>query len=138
DDPYVAVRQAQLVDMDIKSDLKEAPSEAEESQPLDSRVPLMSEEFEAFELPVQKRGTSELILDTDSKGDELGEEDTEEDKKDESSDVDDEREGLGYGAARRCALESTEEIALVRNKSSQDLILLRDKYAWRLLWDAGN
>ncbi|GKA83112.1 hypothetical protein Tco_0789860 [Tanacetum coccineum] len=126
-------------------------------------------------LPVRKRyrGTSELILDTDSEGDELGEEDTEED---ESSDADDEREsqglddegqglddegqglddegqglddegqgledegpgmeeeeeaapegqqqavlvvdtaaseplGLGYGAARRRALESTEEIA---------------------------
>ncbi|GJT41672.1 hypothetical protein Tco_0941537 [Tanacetum coccineum] len=123
-------------------------------------------------LPVQKRykGTFELILDTDSEGDELGEEDTEED---ESSDTDDEREreglddegqgldeegqglddeglddegqgledegpgmeeeevapegqqqavpvvdiavseplGLGYGAARCHALESTEEIA---------------------------
>ncbi|GKB10794.1 hypothetical protein Tco_0844717 [Tanacetum coccineum] len=43
-------------------------------------------------LPVQKRyqGTSELILDTDREGDELGEEDTEED---ESSDAGDEREG---------------------------------------------
>ncbi|GJV60056.1 hypothetical protein Tco_1466156 [Tanacetum coccineum] len=118
-------------------------------------------------LPVRKRyrGTSELILDTDSEGCELGEEDTEED---ESSDADDEREGqdlddegqdldnegqglddegqgsedegpsmeeeeaapegqqqavpvvdttvseplgLGYGAARRRALESIEEIA---------------------------
>ncbi|GKB76177.1 hypothetical protein Tco_0943072 [Tanacetum coccineum] len=38
------------------------------------------------------RGTSELILDTDSEGDELGEEDTEED---ESLDADDEREGQG-------------------------------------------
>ncbi|GKA61613.1 hypothetical protein Tco_0761132 [Tanacetum coccineum] len=35
------------------------------------------------------RGTSELILDTDSEGDELGEDDT---KEDESSDADDERE----------------------------------------------
>ncbi|GKA91384.1 hypothetical protein Tco_0813254 [Tanacetum coccineum] len=43
-------------------------------------------------LPVWKRyrGTSELILDTNSKGDELGEEDT---KEDESSDADNEREG---------------------------------------------
>ncbi|GKF54037.1 hypothetical protein Tco_0160947, partial [Tanacetum coccineum] len=42
-------------------------------------------------LPVRKRykGTSELILDTDSEGDELGEEDTEED---ESFDADDKRE----------------------------------------------
>ncbi|GKC18830.1 hypothetical protein Tco_1020980 [Tanacetum coccineum] len=75
-------------------------------------------------LPVRKRykGTSELILDTDSEGDELGKEDEE----DESSDADDERErvrvlvvdkavseplGLGYEAARRRALESTKEIA---------------------------
>ncbi|GKC83035.1 hypothetical protein Tco_1138752 [Tanacetum coccineum] len=44
-------------------------------------------------LPVRKRywGTSELILDTDSKGDELGDEDIEED---ESLDVDDEGERL--------------------------------------------
>ncbi|GKE96102.1 hypothetical protein Tco_1580957, partial [Tanacetum coccineum] len=216
-----------LVDTDTESDPEEAPSEAEESQPLGSRVPLMSEEFEASEpsgtrtvssyspvssdsttplspdhpltyvlptpiptrvsfhrrtarmaryrssyetpspssssaLLVRKRyrGTSELILDTDSEGNELGEENTEED---ESSDADDEREsqglddegqgldeegqgledegpgmeeeeeeaapegqqhavlvvdtsaneplGLGYGAARRHALKSTEEIA---------------------------
>ncbi|GKA97820.1 hypothetical protein Tco_0825714, partial [Tanacetum coccineum] len=137
-------------------DLEEAPSKVEESQPLGSRVPLMSEEFEAskpsgtrtvssyspvssdstaplyrssYETPslsssltllVRKRGTCELILDTDSEGDELGEEDT---KEDESSDANDEREipvvdiatseplGLGYWAARRCTLESTEEIA---------------------------
>ncbi|GKA55427.1 hypothetical protein Tco_0754376 [Tanacetum coccineum] len=184
DDPYVAVRQAQLVDTDTESDPEEAPSEAEESQPLGSRVPLMSEEFEASEpsgtrtvsshspvssdstaplspdhplthvsptptptrvsfhrrtarmavrtqptlslgmsariaeaaalspssfrkryrsssssptLSVRKRyrGTSELILDTDSEGDELGEEDTEEDKEDESSDADEERESQG-------------------------------------------
>ncbi|GJS35477.1 hypothetical protein Tco_0533859 [Tanacetum coccineum] len=38
------------------------------------------------------RGTSELILNTDSQGDELGEEDTEED---ESSDTDDERDSQG-------------------------------------------
>ncbi|GKC17776.1 hypothetical protein Tco_1014558, partial [Tanacetum coccineum] len=38
---------AQLVDTDTESDPEEAPSEAEESQPLGSRVPLMSEEFEA-------------------------------------------------------------------------------------------
>ncbi|GJX56994.1 hypothetical protein Tco_0286891 [Tanacetum coccineum] len=64
-------------------------------------------------------GTSELILETDSERDELGEEDTEEDK---SSDTDDNRErlvvdtaasvplGLGYRAARHRALESTKEI----------------------------
>nr|GFA18157.1 hypothetical protein [Tanacetum cinerariifolium] len=69
-------------------------------------------------LSVRKRyrGTSKLILDPDSEGDELEEKDTEED---ESSDVDDEREsgsaseplGLVYGVTRRYALELTEEIA---------------------------
>ncbi|GJW81139.1 acidic mammalian chitinase-like protein [Tanacetum coccineum] len=49
DDPYIAVRQARLVDTYTELDLEEAPSEAEESQPLGSRVPLMSEEFEASE-----------------------------------------------------------------------------------------
>ncbi|GJV58920.1 hypothetical protein Tco_1465020 [Tanacetum coccineum] len=39
--------QAQLVDTNTESNLDEALSEAEESQPLGSRVPLMSEEFEA-------------------------------------------------------------------------------------------
>ncbi|GJU10383.1 ribonuclease H-like domain-containing protein [Tanacetum coccineum] len=209
-----SVRQAQLVDIDTESDPEEAPSEAEESQPLGSKVPLVGEEFEAFEpsgtrtdsshssasldsttplssdhpltyfsptptptrasfhhrtaritvhaqpamspgqstrvveamassdptfrkrhrssyetpspsltLPVWKRyrGTSELILDTDSEGDKLGDEDGE----DESLDADDEREeeevvpegqqqtvlvvettaseplGLGYGVLRR-------------------------------------
>nr|GEW39720.1 hypothetical protein [Tanacetum cinerariifolium] len=121
-----------------ESDPEEAPSKAEESHPLGSKVSLMSEEFEASEpsstrtisshssvssdstaplpldhplthryrssyetsssssstLPVRKRyrGTFELVLDTDSDGDELGEEDTEED---ESLNADDEREGQG-------------------------------------------
>ncbi|GKF83589.1 hypothetical protein Tco_0245245 [Tanacetum coccineum] len=50
-------------------------------------------------LPVRKRcrGTSEVILDTDSKGDELGDEDTNEDGKDESLDADNEREREGDG-----------------------------------------
>ncbi|GKE31536.1 hypothetical protein Tco_1450858, partial [Tanacetum coccineum] len=61
DDPYVAVRQAQLVDTDNESDLEEAPSEAEESQPLGSRVLLMSEEFEASE-PSGTRIVSSLSL----------------------------------------------------------------------------
>ncbi|GJX14259.1 hypothetical protein Tco_0206017 [Tanacetum coccineum] len=46
------------------------------------------------------RVTFELILDTDSDGDELGDEDTDEDGEDESSDADDERERLddeGHG-----------------------------------------
>ncbi|GKD07921.1 hypothetical protein Tco_1187606 [Tanacetum coccineum] len=68
------------------------------------------------------RGTSEPILDTNSKEDEIGEEDTDEDGEDKSLDADDEREaipegqqqavlvvetaaseplGLGYGALRR-------------------------------------
>ncbi|GKE38595.1 hypothetical protein Tco_1462000, partial [Tanacetum coccineum] len=67
---------AQLVDTDTESDPDEAPSEAEESQPLGSRVPLISEEFEASK-PL---------------GVELGKEDTEEDEEeDESLDADDER-----------------------------------------------
>nr|GEV31204.1 hypothetical protein [Tanacetum cinerariifolium] len=167
DEPYVAVRRAQLVDTDTESEPGEAPSKAEESQPLGSRVTLMSEEFKASKpsgtrtissyslassivyymydrtcstarmtvraqpamspghstrvaeamtlsdsafrkryrssyetpspsltLPVRKRykGTSELILDIDSEGDELGDKDNEEDGEDESSDADDERE----------------------------------------------
>ncbi|GJT30593.1 hypothetical protein Tco_0910868 [Tanacetum coccineum] len=47
DDPYVAVRQARLVD--TESEPEEAPAEAEELQSLGSRVPLMVEEFEAVE-----------------------------------------------------------------------------------------
>nr|GEX19349.1 hypothetical protein [Tanacetum cinerariifolium] len=47
-------------------------------------------------LPVRKRyrGTSKLILDTDSEGDELGDDDSGEGGEDESSDADDERNGL--------------------------------------------
>ncbi|GJX49603.1 hypothetical protein Tco_0276448 [Tanacetum coccineum] len=47
-DPYVVVRRAHLVNTDTDSDLLEAPSKAEDSQPLGSRVPLIGEEFEAF------------------------------------------------------------------------------------------
>ncbi|GKD50152.1 hypothetical protein Tco_1279128 [Tanacetum coccineum] len=81
-------------------------------------------------LPGWKRykGTSELILDTNSEGDKSGEEDTEEDEEDKSSDVDEEREsqglddegrslgdedhGLGDESQgdRRRSLESIEEI----------------------------
>ncbi|GKF12358.1 hypothetical protein Tco_0050284 [Tanacetum coccineum] len=42
-----AVRQTHLVDTDTESEPEEDPSKAEESHPLGSRVPLMSEEFEA-------------------------------------------------------------------------------------------
>nr|GEV68664.1 hypothetical protein [Tanacetum cinerariifolium] len=130
DDPYVAVRQAQLVDTDTESEPEEAPSEVEESQPLGSRVPLMARVAEAMTfsdsafrkryrssyetpspspsptLPVQKRyrGTSELILDTDSERDELGDEDTKDDGEDESSDTNDERkrsEDEGPGLERK-------------------------------------
>nr|GEX35862.1 hypothetical protein [Tanacetum cinerariifolium] len=71
---YVAVRHAQQVDTDTESDPEEAPSEVEEFHSLGSRVPLMGEEFEAFES--------------------IGDEDTEED---ESLVTDDEREGHGLG-----------------------------------------
>ncbi|GKG19742.1 hypothetical protein Tco_0376841, partial [Tanacetum coccineum] len=46
DDPYVAVRQAQLVDTDTESDPKEAPSKVEEFLSLGSRVPFRAEGFE--------------------------------------------------------------------------------------------
>ncbi|GJY07500.1 hypothetical protein Tco_0374554 [Tanacetum coccineum] len=47
-------------------------------------------------LSVWKRyiGTSELILDTNSEGDDLGEEDIEKDEEDKSSDIDDEKERI--------------------------------------------
>ncbi|GKD56508.1 hypothetical protein Tco_1289895, partial [Tanacetum coccineum] len=57
DDPYVAVRQAHLVDTNTKSEPKEAPLEIEESQPLVSRAPLTDEEFEVLE-PSDTRITS--------------------------------------------------------------------------------
>ncbi|GKC65696.1 hypothetical protein Tco_1098294, partial [Tanacetum coccineum] len=77
------------------------------------------------------RGTSELILDTNSKGDELGDEDTDEDIDKDGKDEKGEEAapegqqqtvlvvgttvseplGLRYKAARRRALESMEEIA---------------------------
>ncbi|GJW01656.1 hypothetical protein Tco_1556907 [Tanacetum coccineum] len=67
-------------------------------------------------LPVWKRykGTSELILDTNSEGDELGDEDTDEDEEDESSDADDEREGsedegLGLEGSEEEAVPNVEE-----------------------------
>ncbi|GKA83113.1 hypothetical protein Tco_0789861 [Tanacetum coccineum] len=66
DDPYVAVRQAQLVDTDTESDPEEAPSEAEESQPLGSRVPLMSEEFEASEPSGTRTVSSHSLVSSDS------------------------------------------------------------------------
>ncbi|GKD82256.1 hypothetical protein Tco_1349095, partial [Tanacetum coccineum] len=58
-DPYVAVRQAQLVD--TESEPEEAPSEAEELHSLGSRVPHMGEEFETFE-PTSTRTDSSLSL----------------------------------------------------------------------------
>ncbi|GJY28450.1 hypothetical protein Tco_0404217 [Tanacetum coccineum] len=44
-----AIRQTQLVDTETESNLEEAPSEAEESHPLGSRVTLISENFKASE-----------------------------------------------------------------------------------------
>ncbi|GJU16774.1 hypothetical protein Tco_1144740 [Tanacetum coccineum] len=57
DDPYVAVRQAYLVDTDTESDPEEAPSEIEKCQPLVSRATLTDEEFEVSE-PSDTRITS--------------------------------------------------------------------------------
>ncbi|GJX69297.1 hypothetical protein Tco_0305024 [Tanacetum coccineum] len=64
DDPYVAVRQAQLVDNE--SDPEEAPSKAEELQILGSRVPLIGEEFEAFEPSGTRTTSSHSLASSDS------------------------------------------------------------------------
>nr|GEU52362.1 hypothetical protein [Tanacetum cinerariifolium] len=98
DDPYVVVRQAQLVDIG---------SEAKELQSLHLEYPFWDRTYgRAYSadlipghvslnsggncfVPIFLPGTSKLILDTDSDGDELREEDTEED---ESLDADDERQ----------------------------------------------
>ncbi|GJQ97841.1 hypothetical protein Tco_0008980 [Tanacetum coccineum] len=60
------------------------------------------------------KGTSELILDTNSEGDKLGDEDTDEDVEDESSDADDKREGsedegLGLEGSEEEAVPDVEE-----------------------------
>ncbi|GKE18940.1 hypothetical protein Tco_1426517, partial [Tanacetum coccineum] len=119
DDPYVAVRQAQLVDTDTKSDPEEALSKEEESQPLvssDSTAPLspdhplthvsptptptrVSFHHRTARMAVRTQPTLSLgmsariaeaaSLSPSSFRDELGDEDTEEDK---SLDADDERE----------------------------------------------
>nr|GEX77233.1 hypothetical protein [Tanacetum cinerariifolium] len=60
------VRHAQLVDTNIESDIEEAPSEAEESQPLGSRVSLMSEEFEASEPSCARTISSHSLVSLDS------------------------------------------------------------------------
>nr|GEY61027.1 hypothetical protein [Tanacetum cinerariifolium] len=66
DDPYVAVRQTQLVDTDTESNPEEAPSKAEESQPLGSRVPLVDEEFKAFEPSSTRTDSSHSLASLDS------------------------------------------------------------------------
>ncbi|GKB60012.1 hypothetical protein Tco_0916198, partial [Tanacetum coccineum] len=126
DDPYVAARQAQLVDTDTESDPEEAPSEAEESRPLassDSSTPL------SLDHPLTQASPTRAlfhhrITHMTVRG-RVRNEDTEEAREDESLDTDDERErsedegpglegeggGLGYEAARRRALESNKDIA---------------------------
>ncbi|GJY99428.1 hypothetical protein Tco_0516858 [Tanacetum coccineum] len=66
DDPYVAVRQAQLVDTDIESDPEEAPLEVEELQLVGFRIPLMGEEFEAFESIGTRTDSSHSSASSDS------------------------------------------------------------------------
>ncbi|GJX72814.1 hypothetical protein Tco_0311409 [Tanacetum coccineum] len=61
-DPNMPDSWARLVDTDTESDLEEAPLEAEESQPLGSRVPLMSEEFEASEPSCTRTVSSHSIV----------------------------------------------------------------------------
>nr|GEW61089.1 hypothetical protein [Tanacetum cinerariifolium] len=57
---------AQLVDTDSESDPEEAPLEAEESQPLGSRVPLTDEEFEASESSGIMNDSSHSLASSDS------------------------------------------------------------------------
>ncbi|GKF71093.1 hypothetical protein Tco_0207207, partial [Tanacetum coccineum] len=64
DDPYVAVRQAQLVD--TESEPEEAPSEAKELQSLGSRVPLMGEEFVVVEPSGTRTNSSHSLASLDS------------------------------------------------------------------------
>nr|GEY04921.1 hypothetical protein [Tanacetum cinerariifolium] len=81
DDPYVAIRQAHLIDTDTESELEEAPSEAEESQSLGIDPHIRHHHLWPF---LHERGfgvTSELVLDTKTE--------------DESSDLDAKREGHG-------------------------------------------
>ncbi|GKF24597.1 hypothetical protein Tco_0076919 [Tanacetum coccineum] len=66
DDLYIVVRHAQLVDTDTESDPEEAPSETKESQPLGSRVPLVSGEFEAFEPSGTRTDSSHSSASSDS------------------------------------------------------------------------
>ncbi|GJR74692.1 hypothetical protein Tco_0087057 [Tanacetum coccineum] len=94
-DPYVAVRQAQLVDTETESELKEAPSEAEKSQPLGSRVPFTGEEFEASEQsvraqPAMSPGLSASVTETMTLSDLAFHTKTEDDKS--------EADGVGSGS----------------------------------------
>ncbi|GJY09876.1 hypothetical protein Tco_0378061 [Tanacetum coccineum] len=66
DDPYVAVRQAQLVDTNSESDLEEAPSKAKELQSLGSRLPLMGEQFEAIKPSSARTNSSYSSTSSDS------------------------------------------------------------------------
>nr|GEY30159.1 hypothetical protein [Tanacetum cinerariifolium] len=64
--PNLSVRLAQLVDTKTESEPKETPPEAEESQPLGSRVPLKGEEFEASELSGTRTISSHSSASSDS------------------------------------------------------------------------
>ncbi|GKE42763.1 hypothetical protein Tco_1470047, partial [Tanacetum coccineum] len=118
---------------DTESDPEEAPSDAEESHSarVAEAMALSDSAFckryrSSYETPspsssptlsVQKRyrGTSELILDTDSEGDELREEDTEEDESDEDHGLDDESQGLedeGLGLEEEEAIPKGQEQAV--------------------------
>ncbi|GKC84036.1 hypothetical protein Tco_1139753 [Tanacetum coccineum] len=55
-----------VINKDTESDPEEAPSEAEESQPLGSRVPLMSKEFEASEPSGTRTVSSHSLVSSDS------------------------------------------------------------------------
>ncbi|GJY66735.1 hypothetical protein Tco_0468973 [Tanacetum coccineum] len=64
DDPYIAVRQARLVN--TESEPEEAPSEAEELQSLGSRVPLKGEKFVVVEPSGTRTDSSHSSASSDS------------------------------------------------------------------------
>nr|GEZ37432.1 hypothetical protein [Tanacetum cinerariifolium] len=99
-DPYVAVRHAQLVDTDTESEPKEAPLEAKELQSLGSKVPFMVHAQPAMSPGLSASLTEAMALSNLAFWGELGDEDTNEDGEDKSSNTDDQRERLddkGHG-----------------------------------------
>ncbi|GKD06035.1 hypothetical protein Tco_1181009, partial [Tanacetum coccineum] len=90
---WCVVIKAQLVD--TKSEPEDSPSEVEELKLLESKVPLMGEEFEAVESSASMIEVMALSNSAFSEGDELGDEDIKEDEGDECLDASS-KEQIGY------------------------------------------